>query len=69
LDAPDPVRGITTSDLYVQPDGRALGGLAALAAGGELSLDVQSTSVNDAVTIADQVAAGRSGGVKYVLEL
>jgi NADPH:quinone reductase-like Zn-dependent oxidoreductase len=68
-DAPDPVRGITTSDLYVQPDGRALGGLAALAAGGELSLDVQTTSVNDAVTIADQVAAGRSGGVKYVLEL
>jgi NADPH:quinone reductase-like Zn-dependent oxidoreductase len=68
-DAPDPVRGITTSDLYVQPDGRALGGLAALAAGGELSLDVQTTSVNDAVTIADQVAAGRSGGAKYVLEL
>jgi hypothetical protein len=53
----------------VQPDGCALGGLAALAAGGELRLDVQTTSINDAVTIADQVAAGRSGGVKYVLEL
>jgi NADPH:quinone reductase-like Zn-dependent oxidoreductase len=68
-DAPDPVRGITTSDLYVQAGGPALGELAALAAGGELSLDVQTTSINDAVTIVDRVAAGRSGGVKYVLEL
>jgi len=69
LDAPDPVRGIASSNLYVQPDGRALGGLAALAAAGELRLDVQTASVDDAVAIADRVAAGRSAGVKYVLEL
>ncbi|HEY4278994.1 MAG TPA: zinc-binding dehydrogenase [Conexibacter sp.] len=67
-DAPDPVRGITTSDLYVQPDGRALGELAALTASGELSIDVKTTPINDAITIADRVANGRSGGVKYVLE-
>ena len=67
-DAPDPIRGITTSDLYVQPDGRALGELAALAASGELRLDVQTTPIKDGAAIADQVAGGRSGGVKYVLE-
>lgn len=67
-DAPDPIRGITTSDLYVQPDGRALGELAALAASGELRFDVQRTPIKDGAAIADQVARGRSGGVKYVLE-
>ncbi|MFD0782979.1 zinc-binding dehydrogenase, partial [Micromonospora azadirachtae] len=66
-DAPDPVRGITTSNLYVQPDGRALGELAALAASGELRIDVQTTPVKDGAAIADQVALGRSGGVKHVL--
>lgn len=67
-DAPAPVRGITSVDLYVQPDGRALGELAELAAAGELRLDVQTTLVKDGITIADQVARGRSGGVKHVLE-
>ncbi|SCF09088.1 NADPH:quinone reductase [Micromonospora purpureochromogenes] len=67
-DAPDPIRGITTSDLYVQPDGRALGELAALAASGELRIDVQTTPIKNGAAIADQVARGRSGGVKYVLE-
>lgn len=68
LDAPDPVGGITTSNLYVQPDGRALGELAALAAVGELTLEVQATPVRDGIPIANQVAAGRSGGIKHVLE-
>ncbi|MFC0505115.1 NADP-dependent oxidoreductase [Micromonospora costi] len=67
-DAPDPIRGITTSNLYVQPDGRALGELAALAASGELTLDVQTTPIKDGAAIADRVAGGRSGGIKYVLE-
>lgn len=67
-DAPDPIRGITTSNLYVRPDGPALGELAALAASGELRLDVQTAPIRDGATIADQVAVGRSGGVKYVLE-
>ncbi|GAB3329514.1 NADP-dependent oxidoreductase [Micromonospora halotolerans] len=67
-DAPDPIRGITTSNLYVQPNGRALAELAALAASGDLRLDVQTTPIKDGAAIADQVAGGRSGGVKYVLE-
>jgi NADPH:quinone reductase-like Zn-dependent oxidoreductase len=69
LDSPAPVRGITTTDLYVQPDGVVLGELAALVAAGELSLDVQATPIKDGIAIADQVAAGRSGGVKHVLEV
>ena len=66
-DAPDSVRGITTSDLYVQPDGPVLGELARLAAAGDLVLDVRSTPARDGIAIADQVANGRSGGVKHVL--
>ncbi|MFD5213336.1 alcohol dehydrogenase catalytic domain-containing protein [Microbacterium sp. NPDC058345] len=69
LDAPQPTRGITTNNLYVRPDGRALDDLAALAASGALRLDVRVTSVQDGIPIADEVAAGRSGGVKHVLEL
>ncbi len=68
-DAPEPVRGITTNDLYVQPDGRALGELAELAASGELHIDVQTTPIQDGVAIANQVGAGRSGGIKHVLVL
>jgi NADPH:quinone reductase-like Zn-dependent oxidoreductase len=68
-DAPPSVRGITTNDLYVQPDGRALSQLAILAAVGELSIDVQVTSIKNGIAIANEVAAGRSGGVKHVLEL
>jgi len=66
-DAPDSVRGISTNNLYVQPDGHALAELAALAASGELHLDVQTTPIKDGVAVADQVGAGRSGGVKHVL--
>lgn len=69
LDAPEPVRGITTNDLYVQPDGRALGQLAALAAAGDLEIDVRATPLKEGIPIANAVAAGRSGGVKHVLEL
>lgn len=67
LDAPASVRGITTNDLYVQPDGRALGELAVLAVD-ELRLDVHTTPVAGAITTAEQVAAGRSGGIKHVIE-
>jgi NADPH:quinone reductase-like Zn-dependent oxidoreductase len=69
LDSPEPVRGITTKDLYVQPDGRALGQLAALAAAGDLEIDVRTTPLKEGIPVADAVAAGRSGGVKHVLEL
>jgi NADPH:quinone reductase-like Zn-dependent oxidoreductase len=69
LDAPGSVRGITTNDLYVQPDGRALGELATLATAGELCIDVQTTPLAEAIVTAEQVAAGRSGGIKHVIEL
>lgn len=68
-DAPDPVRGITSSDLYVQPDGKALSELAELAASGALLIDVQVTPIRDAIAVANRIAAGRSGGIKHVLEL
>lgn len=67
-DAPESVTGIATSNLYVEPDGRALGELAALAAADKLRLEVQTTPVKDGIPIANQVAAGRSGGIKHVLE-
>lgn len=68
-DAPDSAAGITTSNLYLQPDGQMLTELAALAAAGKLGLEVQTTPIQDGIEIANQVAAGRSGGVKHVLEL
>jgi NADPH:quinone reductase-like Zn-dependent oxidoreductase len=68
-DAPKPTRGISTNDLYVQPDARALSQLAILAAMGELSINVQVTPIKNGIAIANEVAAGRSGGVKHVLEL
>ncbi|MGM7423095.1 NADP-dependent oxidoreductase [Cellulosimicrobium sp. CpK407] len=69
LDAPEPVRGITTNDLYVQPDGQALEQLAELVAAGDLEIEVQVVALHDGTSIADAVAAGRSGGVKHVLRL
>lgn len=68
-DAPEPVRGIVTNDLYVQPDGPALGELAELAAEGRLTLEVRATAAREALAIVAQVSQGRSGGVKNVLTL
>ena len=67
-DAPESVRGITSVDLYVEADGKALGELAKLAADGKLVLDVQATPAKDGISIVHQVAEGRSGGVKHVLQ-
>jgi len=69
LDAPESVRGITTNNLYVQPDGHALGELATLAAAGELRMTVHVTPIRNGAAIADRVAAGRSRGIKHVLDL
>lgn len=69
LDAPASVRGIASADLYVQPDGPALGELAKLVAAGHLKLDVQAAPLRDGIAVANRVAEGRSGGVKHVLEL
>ena len=66
-DAPEAVRGITSVDLYVEPDGKALAELLDLVAKGDLVYDVTATPAKDGISIVEQVAAGRSGGVKHVL--
>ena len=67
-DAPDAARGITTNNLYVRPDGVDLGRLAKLAAEGELTLEVSTVSAEEAPATEALVAAGRSRGVKYVID-
>jgi NADPH:quinone reductase-like Zn-dependent oxidoreductase len=67
-DAPEPTRGITTNNLYIQPDGAELGRLAKLAAAGELTLDVSSVTVEQAPATEAVVTAGRSRGIKYVID-
>ena len=68
-DAPEPVRGITSSDLYVEPDAKVLAELAGLAAAGTLRLEVTASPARvEGVAVVADVVAGRSRGVKYVLE-
>lgn len=67
-DAPEPTRGITTNNLYVRPDGVELGRIAKLAAEGQLPLEVSSVSAEQAPATEALVAAGRSRGVKYVID-
>lgn len=67
-DAPAAERGITSTNLYVRPDARQLSQLAVLAAQGDLTLATHPVTVEDGPATADQVATGRSGGTKYVLE-
>jgi NADPH:quinone reductase-like Zn-dependent oxidoreductase len=67
-DAPDAARGITTNNLYVRPDGLDLGRLAKLAAEGELTLEVSTVTAEEAPATEALVAAGRSRGVKYVID-
>jgi NADPH:quinone reductase-like Zn-dependent oxidoreductase len=67
-DAPESTRGITTNNLYIRPDGVELGRIAKLAAEGQLSLEVSSVSAEQAPATEALVAAGRSRGVKYVID-
>jgi len=67
-DAPEPARGITTNNLYVVPDGAELARLAQLAAIGELSLEVSAVTVEEGPATEALVAAGRSRGVKFVID-
>jgi len=66
-DAPEPIRGITSVDLYVEADGQALGKLLNMVAVGELVYEVTATPAKDGIATVEQVAAGHSGGVKHVL--
>jgi NADPH:quinone reductase-like Zn-dependent oxidoreductase len=67
-DAPDAARGITTHNLYVRPDGADLARLAELAADGKLTLEVSTVTAEEAPATEALVAAGRSRGVKYVID-
>jgi NADPH:quinone reductase-like Zn-dependent oxidoreductase len=67
-DAPEPERGIVSTDLYVRPDGDELARLATLAAAGDLTVETRVVTVAEGPATADVVASGRSGGTKYVIQ-
>jgi NADPH:quinone reductase-like Zn-dependent oxidoreductase len=62
LDPPDEQRGIEISSVIVQPDGRALGELAELAATGKLEVSIAATFPLDGATEALAAAIGGRGG-------
>jgi NADPH:quinone reductase-like Zn-dependent oxidoreductase len=65
LDPPDEQRGIEISSVIVEPDGRALGELAELAASGKLEISISATFPLDeaAEALAAAVAGGAGGAV------
>jgi NADPH:quinone reductase-like Zn-dependent oxidoreductase len=65
--APESERGITTSDLYVQPDGAALARLAADLADGALAVDPEVLPLDTAADALRRVVSGDTGGRKLVL--
>jgi len=62
LDPPDGQRGIEISSVIVQPDGRALGELAELAATGKLEVSIAATFPLDEAAEALAAAIGGAGG-------
>ena len=66
-DAPPGERNITSTNLYVRPDGGQLRRLAVEAAEGRLTLDTRAVRLQAAPPIAQQVTTGHSGGHKYVI--
>jgi NADPH:quinone reductase-like Zn-dependent oxidoreductase len=68
-DAPSTVRDIETTDSYVRPDANELSDLADRCAAGRLELDPLPVALEDGPSVAQRVAAGRSGGRKFVLSL
>jgi hypothetical protein len=66
-DAQPSVRGIESTDMYVRPDAGQLSYLAELCATGRLELDTSQVDLEAGPSVVQQVAAGQSGGRKYVL--
>ena len=62
LDPPDGQRGIEISSVIVQPDGRALGELAELAATGKLEVSIAATFPLEEAAEALAAAMGGAGG-------
>jgi NADPH:quinone reductase-like Zn-dependent oxidoreductase len=67
-DAPEPERGVTTSNLYVRPDGAELARLAADLAGGSLVVDPEVLPRDAAADALRRVVSGGTGGRKLVLQ-
>jgi NADPH:quinone reductase-like Zn-dependent oxidoreductase len=68
-DAPPSERGIASGNLYVVPDAGQLARLAVLAGDGRLELDTKHVDLAEGPAAAEQVAAGRAAGQKYVLRI
>jgi NADPH:quinone reductase-like Zn-dependent oxidoreductase len=66
-DPPDEQRGIEISSVIVQPDGRALGELAELAAAGKLEVAVAATFPLEEAAAALAAATGGGAGGAVVL--
>jgi len=69
LDPPDEQRGIEISSVIVEPDGRALGELAELAASGKLEISISATFPLDEAAEALAAAVGGGAGGAVVLRL
>jgi NADPH:quinone reductase-like Zn-dependent oxidoreductase len=67
-DAPAQERGITCTNLYVEPDAVGLATLAELVLAQRLVVDIDAHPFTDAVEVFHEVAGGRGGGRKFVLE-
>lgn len=66
-DAPEPERGITSTDLYVRPDAAQLTRLTADLAQGLLRLVPEPLALREGPTALERVTAGRTAGRKLVL--
>jgi NADPH:quinone reductase-like Zn-dependent oxidoreductase len=66
-DAPAPQRGITSTNLYVQPNATQLARLAAQLSEGTLRLAPEPVPLSEGPAAVTRVAAGRTGGRKIVL--
>ncbi|MEU9978744.1 NADP-dependent oxidoreductase [Streptomyces sp. NPDC051014] len=66
-DAPAEERGITSWDLYIEPNGAQLAQLAQQAATGTLKLAPEPMPLSEGPAAFTRVVAGRAGGKKIVL--
>ncbi|OIJ92640.1 hypothetical protein BIV23_38495 [Streptomyces monashensis] len=66
-DAPAEERGITSWDLYVEPDAAQLAQLAEQAAAGTLKLAPEPQPLSEGPAAFDRAVTGRAGGKKIVL--
>ncbi len=66
-DAPAEERGITSWDLYVEPNAAQLGQMAGQVADGTLKLAPEPLSLSEGPAAFAQVVSGRAGGKKIVL--